>query len=52
MTKKAKSKALMKIKDSIKTIQKKPSAGAVWRYNTVVMGIQNYYALQLTYLII
>jgi len=44
MTKKAKSNALIKIKDSIKTIQKKPSAGAVWRYNTVVMGIQNYYA--------
>ncbi|MFE4895046.1 group II intron reverse transcriptase/maturase [Peribacillus butanolivorans] len=44
MTKKAKSNALIKIKDSIKEIQKKPCAETVWRYNTVVMGIQNYYA--------
>jgi RNA-directed DNA polymerase len=44
MTKKAKSNALIKIKDSIKTIQKKPCAETVWHYNTVVMGIQNYYA--------
>jgi hypothetical protein len=32
------------IKDSIKAIQKKPCAETVWHYNTVVMGIQNYYA--------
>jgi len=44
MTKKAKSNALIKIKDSIKAIQKKPCIETVWHYNTVVMGIQNYYA--------
>src|SRR5690625_5504265 len=44
MTKKAKSNALIKIKDSIKSIQKKPCIETVWHYNTVVMGIQNYYA--------
>jgi group II intron reverse transcriptase/maturase len=44
MTKKAKSNALIKIKDSIKAIQKKPCVETVWHYNTVVMGIQNYYA--------
>ncbi|MFD1738136.1 reverse transcriptase domain-containing protein, partial [Bacillus salitolerans] len=44
MTKKAKSNALIKIKDSIKVIQKKPCAATVWNYNTVVMGIQNYYS--------
>lgn len=45
MTKKAKSTALIKIKDSIKGIQRKPCAETVWHYNTVVMGIQNYYAV-------
>lgn len=45
MTKKAKSNALIKIKDCIKAIQKKPCAETVWHYNTVVMGIQNYYAV-------
>jgi RNA-directed DNA polymerase len=44
MTKKAKSNALIKIKDSIKAIQKNPCIETVWHYNTVVMGIQNYYA--------
>lgn len=44
MTKKARSNALIKIKDSIKAIQKKPCIETVWHYNTVVMGIQNYYA--------
>ncbi|OIJ10862.1 group II intron reverse transcriptase/maturase [Anaerobacillus alkalilacustris] len=44
MTKKAKSNAFAKIKDSIKAIQKKPCIETVWHYNTVVMGIQNYYA--------
>ena len=44
MTKKAKSNALIKIKESIKAIQKKPCSETVWHYNTVVMGIQNYYA--------
>lgn len=44
MTKKAKSNAFDKIKESIKAIQKKPCIETVWHYNTVVMGIQNYYA--------
>ena len=44
MTKKAKSNALIKIKESIKAIQKKPCAKTVWHFNTVVMGIQNYYS--------
>jgi RNA-directed DNA polymerase len=44
MTNKAKSNALIKIKDSIKAIQKKPCVETVWHYNTVVMGIQNYYS--------
>ncbi|TFB12881.1 group II intron reverse transcriptase/maturase [Filobacillus milosensis] len=44
MTKQAKSKAFTKIKDSIKTIQRKPCNETVWHFNTVVMGIQNYYA--------
>ena len=35
---------LIKIKESIKAIQKKPCAETVWHYNTVVMGIQNYYS--------
>ncbi|MCT8138471.1 group II intron reverse transcriptase/maturase [Anaerobacillus sp. CMMVII] len=45
MTKKAKATALIKIKDCIKTIQKKPCAETVWHFNTVVMGIQNYYSV-------
>jgi len=44
MTKKAKSNARIKIKDSVKAIQRKPCAETVWHYNTVVMGIQNYYS--------
>jgi RNA-directed DNA polymerase len=44
MTKKAKSNAFTKIKEAIKAIQKKPCIETVWHYNTVVMGIQNYYA--------
>src|SRR5699024_9948508 len=30
--------------DCVKGIQKKPCAEKVWHFNTVVMGIQNYYA--------
>ncbi|WP_261180551.1 hypothetical protein [Anaerobacillus sp. CMMVII] len=45
MTKKAKATALIKIKDCIKAIQKKPCAETVWHFNTVVMGIQNYYSV-------
>jgi hypothetical protein len=44
MTKKAQENALIKIKESIKAIQKKPCAKTVWHFNTVVMGIQNYYS--------
>ena len=44
MTKKAKSNAFVKIKESIKAIQKKPCTETVWHFNTVVMGIQNYYS--------
>src|SRR5690625_3188407 len=44
MTKKAKSNAHIKIKESIEAIQKKPCNQTVWHYNTIVMGIQNYYA--------
>jgi len=44
MSKKAKTNAKIKIKDGIKAIQKKPCAETVWHFNTIVMGIQNYYA--------
>lgn len=44
MTKKAKSNAFLKIKDAIKAVQKKPCIETVWHFNTVVMGIQNYYS--------
>ena len=44
MTKKAKLNAFLKIKDAIKVAQKKPCIETVWYFNTVVMGIQNYYA--------
>jgi hypothetical protein len=44
MTKKAHSNARLKIKEAIKVIQKKPSNETVWHFNTVVMGIQNYYS--------
>lgn len=44
MMEKAKSNARLKIKEAIKVVQKKPCIEAVWHYNTVVMGIQNYYS--------
>ncbi|MFP5116493.1 group II intron reverse transcriptase/maturase, partial [Bacillaceae bacterium C204] len=44
MSKKAKENASTKIKEAIKAIQKNPSAKTVWNFNTVVMGIQNYYS--------
>jgi RNA-directed DNA polymerase len=44
MTNKAKLNAFIKIKEAIKAIQNKPCIETVWHYNTVVMGIQNYYA--------
>ncbi|PGS46780.1 group II intron reverse transcriptase/maturase [Bacillus sp. AFS041924] len=45
MSKKAKENAFQKIKEAIKLIKKKPSAQTVWNFNTVVMGIQNYYSV-------
>lgn len=44
MSIKAKVNASLKIKEAIKAIQKKPSAKTVWNFNTIVMGIQNYYS--------
>ena len=34
---------LLKIKEAIKVVQKKPCK-TVWNFNTIVMGIQNYYS--------
>lgn len=45
MTEKAKKSARLKIKQSIKAIQKRPCAKTVWNFNTIVMGIQNYYSV-------
>jgi RNA-directed DNA polymerase len=45
MSKKAKLNAFQKIKEAIKVIKKKPCIQAVWNFNTVVMGIQNYYSV-------
>lgn len=44
MSRKAKTNTSNKIKEAIKAIQKKPCVETVWHYNTVVMGIQNYYS--------
>ena len=44
MTKKALKNAQIKVKQAIKAIQKHQSAENVWRFNTVIMGIQNYYS--------
>jgi RNA-directed DNA polymerase len=44
MTKKAFKNAQVKVKQAIKAIQKQQSAENVWRFNTVIMGIQNYYS--------
>lgn len=43
MSDKAKKNAHEKIKQAIKKIAKEQSRESVWRYNTVVMGIHNYY---------
>ncbi|WP_462406936.1 group II intron reverse transcriptase/maturase [Gracilibacillus sp. Marseille-QA3620] len=45
MSKKAKQNAFDNIKQSIKAIQKNPCVQTVWNFNTVVMGIQNYYSV-------
>lgn len=44
MTEKALKNAQLTIKQAVKAIQKHQSVENVWRFNTVVMGIQNYYA--------
>lgn len=44
MSKKAKANAFQRIKEAIKVIKRKPCIQTVWNYNTVVMGIQNYYS--------
>src|SRR4051794_186431 len=44
MTKKALKNAQIKVKQAIKAIQKHQSTENVWRFNTVIMGIQNYYS--------
>lgn len=45
MSKKAKANAFQKIKDAIKVVKKQPCIQTVWNFNTVVMGIQNYYSV-------
>ena len=45
MSKKAKANAFHKIKEAIKVVKKKPCIQTVWNFNTVVMGIQNYYSV-------
>ncbi|MED4035916.1 group II intron reverse transcriptase/maturase [Niallia taxi] len=44
MSKKAKENAFRQIKEAIKVVKRKPCAETVWNFNTVVMGIQNYYS--------
>ena len=44
MTDKALGNAQIKIKNAIKAIQKHETAENVWRFNTIIMGIQNYYS--------
>ncbi|PET42318.1 group II intron reverse transcriptase/maturase [Bacillus sp. AFS001701] len=45
MSRKAKANVFQKIKEAIKLVKKKPSTQTVWNFNTVVMGIQNYYSV-------
>ncbi|MFC4025490.1 group II intron reverse transcriptase/maturase [Oceanobacillus longus] len=44
MSRKTKINASNKIKEAIKTVQKHPGNQTVWNFNTIVMGIQNYYS--------
>lgn len=44
MSRKAKENAFQKIKEAIKVVKRKPCIQTVWNFNTVVMGIQNYYS--------
>lgn len=45
MSTKSKKKAHRSISDAIKNIQRKQSQKSVWRYNSLVIGIQNYYSV-------
>jgi RNA-directed DNA polymerase len=45
MSKKAKVNAFQKIKEAIKLVKKKPCIQTAWNFNSVVMGIQNYYSV-------
>ena len=45
MSEKAKRNVMAKIKEEIKKIQRNPCVKTVWNFNTVVMGIQNYYGI-------
>lgn len=45
MSRKAKANAFQKIKEAIKVVKKRPCIQTVWNFNTVVMGIQNYYSV-------
>lgn len=45
MTEKAKTNAINKLKDKIKEIQKSPSAYKVNEYNSIVLGLHNYYRI-------
>lgn len=45
MTEKAKQNAINKLKDKIKEIQKSPSAMKVNEYNSIVLGLHNYYKI-------
>jgi RNA-directed DNA polymerase len=44
-SKKAKANAFQKIKEGIKVVKEKPCIQTVRNFNTVVMGIQNYYSV-------
>lgn len=44
MTRKALGNAQTKLKQAVKAIQKHQSVENVWRFNMVIMGIQNYYS--------
>lgn len=44
MSNKAKANAIKKISAEIGKVQRRPNPRTVWNFNTVVMGIQNYYA--------
>lgn len=45
MRDKAKENAIKKLKEQIKVIQKNPTREAVNKYNSIVIGLQNYYSI-------